>query len=221
MIAIIPARSGSKRIKNKNIKLFKGKPIIYWVINELKKNKKIKKIVVSSDSKKILNIAKKFGADTLLKRSKKLSDDKTPFQNVVVDVIKKINIENMKDLILVVFPCSIFFRNFYLNKAISLLKKNPKYFAMGISKYSHPIQRAYQMKGNKLNYINKKFELTRTQDLKPTFFDVGNFYLGSVKNWKTKLIHSNSVGVLISKTKVIDIDNLEDWNLANKISDIL
>ena len=221
MIAIIPARSGSKRIKNKNIKLFKGKPIIYWVINELKKNKKIKKIVVSSDSKKILNIAKKFGADTLLKRSKKLSDDKTPFQNVVVDVIKKINIENMKDLILVVFPCSIFFRNFYLNKGISLLKKNPKYFAMGISKYSHPIQRAYQMKGNKLNYINKKFELTRTQDLKPTFFDVGNFYLGSVKNWKTKLIHSNSVGVLISKTKVIDIDNLEDWNLANKISDIL
>ena len=156
-----------------------------------------------------------------MKRSKKLSDDKTPFQNVVVDVIKKINIENMKDLILVVFPCSIFFRNFYLNKAISLLKKNPKYFAMGISKYSHPIQRAYQMKGNKLNYINKKFELTRTQDLKPTFFDVGNFYLGSVKNWKTKLIHSNSVGVLISKTKVIDIDNLEDWNLANKISDIL
>ena len=221
MIVIIPARSGSKRIKNKNIKLFKGKPIIYWVINELKKNKKIKKIVVSSDSKKILNIAKKFGADTLLKRSKKLSDDKTPFQNVVVDVIKKINIENMKDLILVVFPCSIFFRNFYLNKSISLFKKNPKYFAMGISKYSHPIQRAYQMKGNKLNYINKKFELTRTQDLKPTFFDVGNFYLGSVKNWKTKLIHSNSVGVLISKTKVIDIDNLEDWNLANKISDIL
>ena len=40
MIAIIPARSGSKRIKNKNIKLFKGKPIIYWVINELKKIKK-------------------------------------------------------------------------------------------------------------------------------------------------------------------------------------
>ena len=62
-IAIIPARSGSKRIKNKNIKLFCGKPIIYYSINEAKKSKIFQKIIVSTDSEKIKKISEKYGAE--------------------------------------------------------------------------------------------------------------------------------------------------------------
>ena len=72
--AIIPARAGSKRIKNKNIIKFFKKPIIGWTINELKKLKKkkiIDKIVVSSDSDRILSISKTQGTDLLIKRKKK------------------------------------------------------------------------------------------------------------------------------------------------------
>ena len=74
-IAIIPARSGSKRIKNKNIKLFFGKPIIQWTYEILKKSKLFSKIVVSTDSKKIKNVCKKFGVKYFIERPKKLSTD--------------------------------------------------------------------------------------------------------------------------------------------------
>jgi len=73
-VAIIPARVGSKRIKNKNIRIFCGKPIIYWTIKKIRKSNLFDKIIVSSDSKKILNISKKFGADIVIRRDQKLSN---------------------------------------------------------------------------------------------------------------------------------------------------
>ena len=74
-IAIIPARSGSQRIKNKNIKLF-SKLIIYWTIKILKEANLFEVIAVSSDSNKILEYSKKYGSDILIKRPKRLSDKK-------------------------------------------------------------------------------------------------------------------------------------------------
>ena len=62
-ICIIPARSGSKRIKKKNIKKFFGKPIIYYPIKEAIKSKLFKKIIVSTDSDEIINISRNFGAE--------------------------------------------------------------------------------------------------------------------------------------------------------------
>ena len=76
-ICIIPARQGSKRIKNKNIKLFAGKPLISYVIGIAKKSKLFSKIIVSTDSEKIANIAKNNGAEVPFLRNKKLSDDYT------------------------------------------------------------------------------------------------------------------------------------------------
>ncbi len=74
-IAIIPARSKSKRIKNKNIKLFFGKPIIFYSIDLALKSKIFDKVLVSTDSKKIKKIAEKYGAEVPFIRPKNLSND--------------------------------------------------------------------------------------------------------------------------------------------------
>ena len=74
ILAFIPARGGSKGIPNKNIKLFNGKPLIEWTINSALKSKFVNKIIVSSDSKKILTLSKKLGADIVL-RPKNISGD--------------------------------------------------------------------------------------------------------------------------------------------------
>ena len=74
--AFIFARGVSKELKNKNIRLFNGKPLIFYSIDLAKKNKKIKKIFVSSDNSRILKIAKKYGAHTII-RPKSLSNDKS------------------------------------------------------------------------------------------------------------------------------------------------
>ena len=75
-IAIIPARGGSKRIKNKNVKFFFNKPVIYWSIKAAKQSKLFDKIIVSTDSKKIANICKKYNVEVPFLRPKILSNDK-------------------------------------------------------------------------------------------------------------------------------------------------
>ena len=72
-IAIIPARSGSRRIKDKNIKIFNKKPIIYWSIKAAKESKIFDRIIVSTDSKKIAKISNRYGAETPFIRKKKIS----------------------------------------------------------------------------------------------------------------------------------------------------
>ena len=77
-LALICVRGNSKGVKNKNIKSFCGKPLIFWTINQIKKIKKIDRILVSTDSKKISLIAKKYGAEVLFLRPKKLSRGNSP-----------------------------------------------------------------------------------------------------------------------------------------------
>ena len=81
IISIIPARSGSKSIKDKNIKLFRGKPLIYWSIKASKNCKLINKTIVTTDSEKYKKIAYASGADIVIKRPKKISlDNSTDLQ---------------------------------------------------------------------------------------------------------------------------------------------
>ena len=94
MIAIIPARGGSKGLKNKNIKNFDGKPLIAWTILLAKKVKKIDRVIVSTESEKIANISKKYGAEVPFLRPKKLSLDYSPEWKVwkhAVNFLKKQN----------------------------------------------------------------------------------------------------------------------------------
>ena len=74
-IAIIPARKNSKRLKNKNIKVFRGKPLIYWTIKTALKSKLFDKVFVSTDSIKIKKISENAGAEVLYPRPKKLAGD--------------------------------------------------------------------------------------------------------------------------------------------------
>ena len=90
-IAIIPARGGSKRLKNKNIKSFLGKPILQRTIENIKKTKIFSKIILSSDSKKIINLAKKFKVDIIINRNGYLASNEATTLEVIKDVIKKID----------------------------------------------------------------------------------------------------------------------------------
>ena len=93
-IAIIPARIGSKRIKQKNIKIFCGKPIIYWTIKKIIESKFFDKIIVSTDSNKIAKIVKRFGAEVPFLRPKNISDDYTGTLEVVRHAI--VELKNKK-----------------------------------------------------------------------------------------------------------------------------
>lgn len=216
-IAIIPARYNSKRIKKKNIKLFYSKPIIFWTIKKLIKSNFFDKIVVSSDSSLILDLSKKFGADILLKRSKKLSGDKILTKDVIRDSIKKLSKKNIyPKYICCVYPCNPFLNIRDIKKAFSLLKNEKNKFIYPITKYSHPIQRAVKL-DKQLNispFILKNIN-ERTQDLQDSYYDAGQFYWGYINSWNDKnSIHEFSKGLVIPSWRSVDIDTTDDWKRA-------
>ena len=126
VLAIIPARGGSKGIKNKNFVKINNRYLIDYTILEAKKSKLIDKIIISTDSEKIIRIAKKSKVD-FIKRPKLLSQDKTPIYPVIKHVLnfeKRIN--NFYDYIVILQPTTPLKKLFMIDSGIKLIKKKKR-----------------------------------------------------------------------------------------------
>jgi len=217
-IAIIPARKNSLRIKNKNIKKFNGKPIIFWSIKTAIKSKLFKDVFVSTDSKKIAQLAVKYGAKALYPRPPKLSDTYSTIIDVIKFEIK--NLENKKikfDNICCIFPATPFLREKYLSEGLKLLKKiKSKGFIFVGNKIPKSNLRGFYFKKDKLNLIQTNLINTRTQDLPNFFIDAGQFYWGEKKLWKKEnsVFIKKSKILLLPYSKSVNIDDLKDWKDA-------
>ena len=121
-IAIITARQNSKRIKNKNIKLFNNHPLISYAIKASKKSKIFDRVIVSTDSKKIAKISIKYGAEIPFLRSKNISTDKSTTLSVIKDVIKRLKLYERYEFICVIY----LLQSEYLIKIYIMLKKKLK-----------------------------------------------------------------------------------------------
>lgn len=214
-IAIIPARSGSKRIKNKNIKKFINEPIISKTIKIIKKFEIFDKIYVSTNSNTIKKIAEKSGAIAPFLRDKKLSGDTVITHDVIIDLIKK---TNSKDVLTVtcLYPTSVFIQKKYILEALGLLKKNPKKYVFSATKYEHPIQRAFSIHKNKTKLYKKYTLKTRTQDFISYYHDAAQFYVANKKTWLSSMLNfgRNGLAIKIDTNKVQDLDYPNDWKLA-------
>ena len=214
-LAIIPARSGSKRIKNKNIKLFNNKPIIYWSIKAAKESKLFDKIIVSTDSKKIAKLAKKYGAEIPFLRPKIFSNDKISTAKVVKHALEWFEKKNAHfDYICCIYPTAPFVTKKTISKGFNILLKSKKFFAFTVTSFSHPVQRGFSINRNKvIKPLWSKNEKIRTQDLEKTYHDVGQIYWGTKKAFmgEKKLFSKNSAPIILPKFLSHDIDNTEDW----------
>lgn len=221
--AIIPARIGSKRIRNKNIKIFNSKPMLFWVYKELKKSKIFDKIIVTTDSKKISKVAKRVGFKNIIYRPKKLANDYCPIKPVIRNAISQLKINEIADNVCCVFPCNPFLLSQDLKKTFKILKKNTNEFIYPVVKYSHPIQRSFFLKKkNKIFFSKKNLFKKRTQDLKNYYHDSGQFYWGTCKNWMSKKnFIDKAIGYEIPQWRSVDIDNISDWKKAELLFKVL
>ena len=220
-IAIIPARGSSKRIKNKNIKIFHNKPIIYHVIKKLKEARLFSNIYVSTDSNKIKYIAEKNGATVPFKRSKLLSNDYSSSRDVVIDMINYLEKKNIKfDYVCCVYPTSVFINNKILIKAFKLLSNNRDKFIFGTIPFATPIERGFKLKKNKIiTNMQKKFIKMHTNKLEKTYYDSGQFYLARKEKFIKRLpvFKKGNIAVKLNIYNCVDINDPEDWKLAQII----
>lgn len=219
-IAVVIARSGSKRIPGKNIKIFNGLPIIAWTINAAKKSDLFDHILVSTDSDQIAAIAEKLGAEVPFIRPAALSDDLTGTVPVMAHAVDFCQ-ENgwYADYFCCLYPCAPFIQVEDLNKALHIAIINSSDFVYPVTDYPHPAQRAMRMlKNGKMEFFNAECEMVRTQDLERSYHDAGQFYWGKSQAWLDGLrMHTDGLGMAIPHWRVVDIDNADDWQRAEII----
>jgi pseudaminic acid cytidylyltransferase len=219
IIAILPARKNSKRIKGKNIKNFFNKPLITWTIKKILDLRLFSDIYVSTDSRKIAEIALKSGAKILFPRPKKLSNDKAKIIDVMSYEIKKLIKKKEKfNSVFCIFPTGIFAQKKHYYQAVKRLNKSTDYIFTAIKNEKVNIKNFY-FKNDKLSLLNPQFVNTMTQQIPQTYKDAGQFYFALKKTWLTKknIFSKNSKVILIDKKKTVDIDNLNDFKQAKKI----
>jgi pseudaminic acid cytidylyltransferase len=219
-IAIIPARGGSKRIPNKNIRLFLDKPIISYAIKNAIDTNIFNTIMVSTDSYDIAKIAKDYGAEVPFMRSIKNSSDYATTKDVILEVLNQYKIINMLfDYFCCIYPCTPLLKSDDIKNSMLTTIQGDYETLFPVIKYHSPIFRSIIIDdNNKPKRFYSEFENTRTQDLPETFYDAGQYYCGNVK----LLLNSQDNGLLTKNTKCIvidssryqDIDNEEDWKLA-------
>jgi pseudaminic acid cytidylyltransferase len=217
-IAIIPARGGSKRIPRKNIRVVDGVPMIARAITTAINSDIFSDVIVSTDDEEIAEISRRYGAYLPKIRSKELSDDYTTTYDVMADALSKSWLGGKTpSYVCCIYPSSIFVSTFHLIRAYEILVSSGCSYVFPIQEYSPPIQRALHLdeKGG-VTMLHPENLLIRTQDLRPTYHDTGQFYWGRREAWERKeaIFGESSKGLICKPYEFIDIDTLEDLELA-------
>tara|TARA_B100000900_G_C20592930_1_gene722270 strand:- start:773 stop:1462 length:690 start_codon:yes stop_codon:yes gene_type:complete len=217
-IAIIPARGGSKRIPNKNLKAFFGKPVIAYSIAAAFKSGLFDEVMVSTDCAAIAKVALKYGAQVPYLRSAKNSNDIATTVDVLLEVLNYYKNNKYEfEFASCIYACAPFINSKVLHDSYKLLLKENCDCVFPVLAYSHPVQRALKVsKSMKLVPFDDLSSNKRTQDLVKVFHDAGMFYTFDVnkllvnKSLRTK----NTFGIEINELQAHDIDSENDWILA-------
>lgn len=216
-IAIITARGGSKRIPHKNIKDFLGKPILAYSIEAALSSGKFDHVMVSTDDTEIAEIAKKYGAEVPFMRSPETSNDYATTADVLCEVIDKYK-EMGEDIgyFCCIYPTAPFITAEKLKKAMELIVELKADSVVPVVPFSFPPQRSFSIQSGKLKIKYPEYFSCRSQDLEPSYHDCGQFYVADCARFlKEKiLIMQNTVPLIMSETEVQDIDNEDDWVIA-------
>lgn len=213
-IAIITARGGSKRIPGKNIKDFCGKPIIAYSIEAALKSELFDVVMVSTDSEEIADIAKNYGAEVPFMRSQKNSDDYATTADVLHEVISKYEeLGQHFDIMCCIYPTAPFVTSTKLKTAYEFMKKKKGDALIPVVKYSFPPQRCFVIRSERIQLLHPENMNIRSQDLEPYYHDAGQFYFWKTNKFSTVFV-KNTVPYILEDMEVQDIDNIEDWKIA-------
>lgn len=214
MIAFIFARGGSKRLKNKNLRLIAGKPLIYYSINLAKKIKKIKDIYVSTDSKKIAKISKKYGAKIIL-RPKKLANSKSIEFLSWKHAVKTLEDQNISFKHFISLPCTAPLRNMSdIYRCINKLKNKRKLVITGFESDQNTLVSEIDKSEEGFIFFKKK-NVKKQKKIK--VYNLTTVAYVTTKDYikKHKNIFDGNISIVkIPKERAIDINDKFDFKIA-------
>ncbi len=221
ILCIVPARKGSIGLPNKNIKKLAGKPLIEWTLDTAVKSRLISKIVVSSDSEKVIKICKKkkytHKIDVPFKRPKNISGNKSPISKTIIHVLNYYKKNKMEfDYFILLEPTSPIRFRYDVDNAINKFLKKARYYdsivSIGEIKIS-PFLFKYEYRNKIKNLFNLKKNNLNRQNFKKVYFPFGVIYLSKVNTYlKYKNFYNRKTMFYKIKTsQCYEIDDIYDF----------
>lgn len=218
ILAVIPARSGSKGLPGKNIRQLCGKPLIAWTIEAGRKSKYIDRIVVSTDDEAIARIARKFKAEVPFMRPMKLASDKATSIAVVIHALNFLKAHGQEyDCLILLEPTSPLRTAKDMDRAIEILMDNKRgaESIVGVSRVgaTHPdFDVIVNTKGFLQPYKKNSKKVVRRQNLSELYFLEGSLYVAYVKSLyrRRTFYHSRTLPYVVPKWKSFEVDDIVD-----------
>ena len=218
-LVIIPARAGSKRLPDKNLKLLDGKPLIMHSIDVAREIFNDSEICVSTDSNKIKSIVEKSGLHVPFMRPKELAKDNSSTESVLVHALQWYEKNQYKpDIIILLQPTSPFRKTEHINDAIKKISKKIDMVVSVKESKSNPYFTLYEENEHGFLHKSKKSGYNRYQDCPKVWEINGSIYVINTLSLKKKGFNKFNK---IIKNKIdnpiysIDIDTAYDWKIAN------
>ena len=220
-LCIIPARGGSKRIPGKNIRDFRGMPIIAYSIQAALTSGLFEEVMVSTDSEEIAKVALAYGASVPFYRSAKSSDDFATTADVIAEVISEYH-ERGKSFrnVCCCYATAPFVSPERLVEGLDMLRSSDVSVVLPVSEFSYPIFRSLKMaKNNLVSFTWSEYMNSRSQDLPQAFHDAGQWYWLKVDDFMRsgKIIDGDCKGIILTQLETQDIDTETDWIQAESI----
>lgn len=220
-LAIIPARSGSKGLIDKNIKELNGKPLLAYTIEAAREAGIFAEIMVSTDSEIYARISEKYGAKVPFLRSEALSSDDTSSWEVVKEVIKIYRqMKKEYSMVALLQPTSPLRNAENIKGAYKLYKEKSANTVVSVCEVDHPIQWCFELgaDNNMDSFAKSCYRNTRRQDIPLSYRENGAIYMVNTKLFdseKIDIYEDKCFGYVMKNEDSIDIDDEIDFNLAN------
>lgn len=226
LLALIPARSGSKRLPHKNSLNLGGKPLIAWSIDAGLQSKYVDRVVVSTDSNAIASIAKQYGADSPFIRPEILANDTATTIDVVRHAISMLEKENdFYDYILLLQPSSPLRNTKHIDEAVELLISQSAHGIIGITEIEHPVEwtNTLPMDNSMEDFFSTEYQDMRSQDFPVRYRINGAIYLNKIENVVTEgtlFLKDKCYAYIMPQSASLDIDTNFDFKMAESMLDI-
>ncbi len=220
-IAIIPARAGSKRVPNKNLKCLMGKPLIAWTIESALRSSLIQGVCVSSDSQRILDVARELGAQPI-ERPSELATDTACTDAVIFHAIDQLKLDDT-DLVILLQPTSPLRALEDINGALALFDDSYVDGVVSVCECEHsPLwSNTLSPNGSMKGFISGDLLSTRSQDL-PTYFRLNgaifSYRVGAYKQNGGRFYNDKTYAYRMSSIRSVDIDVEDDFEYANYLA---
>jgi pseudaminic acid cytidylyltransferase len=217
-LAVIPARSGSKRIPDKNIRPFLGKPIIAYSIAVATESRLFEEVMVSTDSDEIARVARRHGATVPFRRSAANANDFATLTAVLLEVLDEYEKRGRTfDNVCCLLPTAPLLRPHRLKQAYDLLAENHFTSVCPVAGFAYPIWRGLQIdEHGRLRMIWPEHLTSRSQDLPRVYHDSGSFYWIRAETLRAErtLFSRNGTALVLPEIEIQDIDTEADWQMA-------